>query len=39
MVKFESISHAADAYGIGHETTRMRFKSSNFESWKILVRV
>lgn len=37
--KFESISHAADAYGIGHETARMRFKSSNFESWKILVRV
>jgi len=34
--QFNSISEAADFYKIGHETARMRFKSNNFLSWKIL---
>ena len=35
-VKYDSISMAADANNIGHETARMRFKSKNFPTWKIL---
>jgi hypothetical protein len=35
-VKYDSISHAADLIGIGHETARMRFKSKNFPQYIIL---
>lgn len=35
---YDSISHAADIIGIGHETARMRFKSKSFPEYKILSR-
>jgi len=35
---YESISMAADAIGIGHETARMRFKSKSFPNYKIITR-
>jgi hypothetical protein len=35
---YDSISHAADSLGIGHETARMRFKSKSFPEYKILSR-
>ena len=35
-VSYDSISHAADLLGIGHETARMRFKSKNFPQYVIL---
>jgi hypothetical protein len=34
-VSYTTISKAADCLGIGHETARMRFKSSNFPNWII----
>ena len=34
--QFDSISQAADFYKIGHETARMRFKSKNYNNWKII---
>lgn len=37
-VIYESISMAADAIGIGHETARMRFKSKSFPNYKIITR-
>jgi len=37
-IVYDSISHAADSLGIGHETARMRFKSKNFPEYKILSR-
>jgi hypothetical protein len=37
-IEYDSISHAADAIGIGHETARMRFKSKNFPEYVILSR-
>lgn len=35
-VEYVSISKAADALGIGHETARMRFKSKNFPNYQII---
>jgi len=37
-VSYNSISHAADSLGIGHETARMRFKSKSFPEYIILFR-
>ena len=37
-VSYNSISHAADSLGIGHETARMRFKSNSFPEYVILSR-
>lgn len=37
-VSYKSISQAADALGIGHETARMRFKSKSFPEYIILSR-
>lgn len=37
-VSYNSISHAADSLGIGHETARMRFKSQSFPEYIILSR-
>jgi len=37
-VIYDSISHAADSLGIGHETARMRFKSKNYPEYTILSR-
>lgn len=37
-ITYDSISHAADTLGIGHETARMRFKSKSFPEYKILSR-
>lgn len=37
-VEYCSISKAADALAIGHETARMRFKSDSFPQYKILSR-
>ena len=37
-VSYNSISHAADSLGIGHETARMRFKSKSFPEYIILSR-
>ena len=37
-VSYNSISQAADAIGIGHETARMRFKSNSFPEYVILSR-
>jgi hypothetical protein len=37
-ISYDSISHAADSLGIGHETARMRFKSENFPEYIILSR-
>lgn len=37
-VSYNSISHAADSLGIGHETARMRFKSTSFPEYIILSR-
>jgi hypothetical protein len=37
-VCYNSISQAADALGIGHETARMRFKSKSFPEYIILSR-
>ena len=36
---YDSISHAADSLGIGHETARMRFKSNNFPEYIVLSRI
>lgn len=38
-ITYNSIAKAADSLGIGHETARMRFKSSSFPSYIILCRV
>jgi group I intron endonuclease len=38
-ITYDSISKAADSLGIGHETARMRFKSSSFPSYIILCRI
>jgi len=37
-VSYDSISHAADSLGIGHETARMRFKSNSFPEYIIISR-
>jgi len=37
-VHYNSISHAADSLGIGHETARMRFKSNSFPEYIIISR-
>ena len=37
-ITYESISMAADALEIGHETARMRFKSKSFPDYKIITR-
>lgn len=37
-IEYDTISHAADSLGIGHETARMRFKSNSFPEYVIFSR-